>query len=80
MLLAATSSVAFIHAYRFELFDWEIYGAFGCAAVATAFSIIGFRRASNRVISAISGTVGLIVLGHSLTEIVMEYAFTGHLP
>lgn len=79
--LSTVSVAIFFHAYGFETFNWEMYVASMMAVVALAVSVVAFRRRrENRVIAAICATVALIVVGHSVTELFMAYAFTGHMP
>ena len=81
VVLAVLSVAAFVHSYRFEMFDWEMYVASVIAITAVAVSVIAFiRDRERRVVAAVCGTVGLLVAGHSLTELFMAYAFTGHMP
>jgi hypothetical protein len=81
MGLAVLSVAVFIHAYRGKpAYVWEMYIAVAIGAALVVVSGVGFKISTNRVISAVCGVVGLIVLGHSLTQIAMAFLFNGQLP
>lgn len=79
--LVVVAIAIFAQAYYAETDSgWEMYAVMVVAGAAVVISSIGLRKRTGRAISLLSGLVGLIILAHSLTEIVMAYAFTGHLP
>ena len=77
--LAALSMGVVFHARTESAFDSEIYVAAVLGFIVLVVGGIGFRKQTNWVISASSGAIGLMVLGWATTEIVLGYAFTGHL-